>query len=60
MFTLTIDTANDAFGEDPSSELARILCGIAEDLPYRAMGVPVPVRDVNGNRIGVYMLTTEG
>lgn len=51
MFRIEIDTANDAFADQPATELARILREIAErveagDLPE------FPVRDANGNTVG--------
>lgn len=51
MLKLFIETGNAAFDDEPATELARILRGLADKieadpLPYRAL------YDVNGNKVG--------
>ena len=59
-FALTIHTGTDAFKPDPSLELARILREVADQIEAgRDYGKSVPVRDVNGNDIGSFMLVDE-
>jgi hypothetical protein len=58
--TITIDTDNDAFRPDPSSELARILRDLATQLNLLNAIEPctlvpmteLPVFDSNGNVVG--------
>jgi hypothetical protein len=58
MFTLTIDTAKDAFGEsfdETAAELSRILATVRQALlAGRSAG---PIMDINGNTVGRYDLT---
>jgi hypothetical protein len=62
--TITIDTENDAFTDDPRAEVARVL----HELAYRVDGVHKPViycnagdddtvRDINGNTVGAVTIT---
>ena len=53
-FIVKIDTGNDAFGDDPTPELSRILHEIAEQLPSRDYGWFQTILDVNGNDVGRY------
>lgn len=52
MFTLTIETDNAAFGDEPSYELSRILLEVAEKVG--AGHTRGTVRDENGNRVGSF------
>lgn len=54
MFRLTINTDNAAFSEDMRVELARILHTIALNVERDALRTDVPVRDVNGNKVGTW------
>ena len=54
MFTLTVETSNAAFGDEPVLELVRILAEVSEAL--QAGHTRGTVRDENGNRVGSYML----
>lgn len=54
MFTLTIDTGNDAFFLDTGAELARILRETADRLENGDTGAPV--YDYNGNTVGRFEL----
>lgn len=60
-FTLTIDTANDAFADDAGpTELARILRKLADglgDLLDLDEADGTRVRDVNGNTVGTVAVT---
>jgi len=55
MFTLKINTANAAF-DDAEAEVARILAKIAHNL--RTGIVRDKIRDINGNHVGEYRLTS--
>jgi hypothetical protein len=56
MFRLKIETDNEAFRQDPSLEIARILREVADQI-YGAVRVPKKkLRDVNGNTVGEYRL----
>jgi hypothetical protein len=57
MFTLTIETDNEAFAEYPHDEIARILHELAELLPRIEPEKSGSVRDINGNRVGDWDLT---
>lgn len=48
---LTVEMDNAAFEADPRSELARILRELAKRVQAGA-GDPIPVFDLNGNRVG--------
>jgi hypothetical protein len=53
-FTLTIDTANDAFTGDESAEVARILRDAARRV---VIGVTeARLKDTNGNTVGAFTL----
>lgn len=54
MFKLTIKTDNEAFSEDPGYEIARILKKIAQKLEDGDTNGPV--MDVNGNKVGQWVL----
>jgi hypothetical protein len=57
MFTLTIDTGNAVFADDPRPELARILESLAVRLPdANDSGT---VRDSNGNTVGRWTFETD-
>jgi hypothetical protein len=59
-FALTIHTGTDAFKPAPSLELARILREVADQIEAGCdYGKSVPVRDINGNDIGSFMLVDE-
>lgn len=57
-FTLTIDTGNAAFDPEPSSEIARILRKLADDLsdglPLADPGDYRLPFDANGNPVGTW------
>lgn len=55
MFTLTIDTSNDAFQPDPGPEVGRLLRQVVHEVEagYDAR----PLRDENGNTVGSWSLT---
>lgn len=51
--TITLETGNAAFEDAPATEIARILRDLA-DLIESGMGTDeTPLRDINGNRVGV-------
>lgn len=56
MLTVKIKTNNAAFSEDSAAECARILREIAGKLENGSSDQTV--RDVNGNRVGEFKLTT--
>jgi len=49
MFTLTIETDNDAFSADPGAEIARILRFAADQVAGNGIS---SLRDINGNTVG--------
>lgn len=53
MFKLHFETDNEAFTDEASSEVARILRDLADKIEGPAgRFYSAPVRDINGNRIG--------
>jgi hypothetical protein len=55
MFTVTIETDNDAFTPDPRPELARILRRVADHIEA---GLDAgTLADINGNTVGSFSLT---
>jgi hypothetical protein len=56
VFTLKIDTSNDAFGFQPHYELARLLLEAAERVGQEETSGTL--RDDNGNTVGHFKLTT--
>lgn len=55
MFTLTIDTDNAAFDDDPGAEVARILRSVADRVDADLGPGPLlggAARDVNGKTVG--------
>ena len=53
MFTLTIQTGNAAFAEDPAEEIARILRELAQRISMNGKhSLSLTLRDDNGNTIG--------
>lgn len=59
MFTITINTSNDAFDGDPTVEIARILRETA-DRVEGADRTDGTVRDVNGATVGGWTLDPDG
>ena len=59
MFTLTIETENAAFADDPGAEVARILREAADTVETSG-DFTVYLNDINGNRVGSFTLETEG
>ena len=60
-----IELANDAFGEDPRPEIARILRAMAdkvEELDIYTLCFYQSIRDINGNSVGQFAIKpiTEG
>lgn len=58
VFTLVIESDNDAFYDDPQGEIARMLKAVSAKLsnPGIVEGDMYPLFDVNGNRVGRYCL----
>jgi len=50
-YTIMIDTENEAFGDDPATEIARILKDLVKDLESKGIQ-DKNLRDVNGNTVG--------
>ena len=48
--TITIETGNAAFGDDPAFEVSRILSTIIDDLGWGLESRKL--RDINGNIVG--------
>jgi hypothetical protein len=59
-FEIVFSTDNAAF-DDERAEIARILHQIADDVPHQLLYTdePVRIRDINGNRVGFYVLKGE-
>jgi hypothetical protein len=55
MFSLTMQTDNDAFSEHEPDEVARIL----KEIAYKLEGGETngDCRDINGNAVGAWVLT---
>lgn len=51
-FLLEINTANAAFTDDPTAEVARILRALADRLTGASPDEDYPLRDLNGNHVG--------
>jgi len=54
---ITIDCENDAFQDDPFTEIARILSRLTERFQDDRFGFPsgpIPLRDMNGNKVGTF------
>lgn len=64
MFKLQFATSNAAFDDCPASEIARILRAVAHEVETgwiaSAGGGNSPIRDANGNTIGVMAYRPEG
>ena len=56
-FTMTIDTDNDAFAEDPQAEVARILRRVARTVVAGSDGGRC--MDINGNAVGSWEFTPD-
>jgi hypothetical protein len=61
-FKLAIQTGNEAFGDEPISEVVRILLALAARLESQgATGLYENIRDANGNTVGTFKLVpTDG
>ena len=53
-FTMTFETTNEAFAEDPEIEVASLLRRIASKV--ESGYTSGPVRDINGNTVGRWSL----
>ena len=51
--TITLNTDNAAFEDDPGAEVARILRRLANDLALQCQDGTTNLRDVNGNKVGI-------
>ena len=51
-FVLIIDIENDAFADEPMTEVSRILRATAERIEDG--GIEATIRDLNGNTVGNY------
>jgi hypothetical protein len=51
--TITIQTGNAAFEDAPASEVARILRDLADRFENEGALDATPLRDHNGNKVGV-------
>ena len=58
--TITIDTANDAFVDSPTGEIARILTGLAQEVVTYGPLIGHSIRDRNGNFCGRLEVTDDG
>ncbi len=61
-FELHLGMDNAAFEEVPGFELARILRELADKVEVATpeVGAVLRLRDINGNRVGVAMVTAKG
>lgn len=55
-YTIEINCDNDAFGDDPTPEVARILHKLADQIETCAVLDGHILRDANGNRVGQSIL----
>lgn len=61
-FTCKINMDNAAFDEDmPERELRRILVNMTHEVFHRVIdgGIGEPIRDINGNKVGHWEITTD-
>ena len=56
---IEISTGNAAFSEEPASEIARILRGLADLIESGMSTDETPLRDINGNRVGFCRITSK-
>jgi hypothetical protein len=56
--TITIETDNAAFAEDPHEETCRILRRLVAHIEGNGINEPLTLRDVNGNTVGRYEATS--
>lgn len=54
--TITLTTENDAFSDEPATEIARILRKLADVIESGLATDETPLRDINGNRVGVCVI----
>ncbi len=61
MSELTIEMSldNAAFEDDPAPEIARILRQLADKLEGRGIDDEILLWDINGNRVGKAVITTD-
>lgn len=62
MIRITIKTDNAAFEHSPVDEVARILAGLVRrlhDSDWKAPGLEIPLRDINGNTVGKFAWTDD-
>jgi len=54
MLRIVIGTGNDAFGPDPSHEIARLLKELADSIEASGLVCEssISLRDINGNKVG--------
>ena len=57
MYTISINTDNAAFGDDPGAELARILRQLAAHLDAGDLDEHRNIMDLNGNTVGAAAYT---
>jgi hypothetical protein len=58
IFSADIDSGNAAFEDDPVAEVQRIIRSALENLSVNINDtVAVPLRDINGNKVGELALT---
>lgn len=59
--TITINTDNAAFGDDPANELSRMLLQLSADWLHQRVplepGDEFNLRDINGNTVGKVTVT---
>lgn len=51
---IRINTDNDIFTSNYDAEVARILRSLSERVEYGAKDEYIPVKDINGNKIGEF------
>ena len=54
-FRIKLTTDNEAFSDDPTREVARILRALADRLEGASPDEDYPLRDANGNKVGYAM-----
>jgi hypothetical protein len=52
VFRLDVNCDNEAFTDDPTAEVARILRGLSQRLEGASPDESFPLRDLNGNGVG--------
>lgn len=57
-YTITIDTDNSAFEENPAGEVTNVLAQLTNRIGLFGLEDEAPIRDANGNQVGKAVLSS--